>query len=165
MKSPDVVHRRRKGSRKKLLAALTTAVLAALALAIPALAATPPVPPNNIVIFPERDFVVLEGYEALAGQSVTVTVTRGNQTTSTASGTVGAGDPSLEINHPGGVCWTGVTPNIKPGDEVTADFSGGQTDSATTINVTAGDAVQGRERNPQQPQRRQAHRQGHGQGC
>ncbi len=151
MTSPDASERNRKGRAKKLFAVTATALLAALALAIPALAATPPVPPNNIVIFPERDFVVLEGYEALVGQSVTVTVTRGNQTTSTASGTVGAGDPSLEINHPGGVCWTGVTPNIKPGDEVTAAFSGGQTDSATTINVTAGDASRGANGTPNNP--------------
>ena len=110
-------------------------MLAALALAIPALAATPPVLPNNIVIFPERDFVVLEGYESKAGQNVTVTVTRNGVQTSSARRRVGRGDPSLEINHPGGVCWRGVTPDIQPGDLVTATFQDGRRDSARTLDV------------------------------
>lgn len=125
---------------RKLFAVLFMAVLAALTLAIPALAATPPVFPNNIVVFPERDFLALEGYEDKAGQTVNIKVERRVSgqfvTTSTASGTVGAGDPSLEVNHPGGVCWQGVTPNIKPGDRVTATFDDGQSDSTTTLNVS-----------------------------
>jgi len=135
---------------KKALAVSATAVLTSLALAIPALAATPPDLPHNLVIFPERDFVVLEGYEDRAGQSVTVTVERDGAVTSSATGTVGAGDPSLEINHPGGICWEGVTPNIRPGDEVFATFAGHE-DSATTINVTAGDAVRNANGTPRNP--------------
>jgi Fibronectin type III domain len=96
-------------------------------------AATPPQFPNNIVIFPQRDFVVLEGYEARAGQTATVVVTRDGVETSRAVGTVGPGDPSLEINHPGGECWQGVTPNIKPGDVVRVSFSAGGSDSARTL--------------------------------
>lgn len=99
-------------------------------------AATPPVAPNNIVIFPQRDFVTLEGYEARAGQTATVVVTRAGVQTSRAEGTIGAGDPSLEINHPGGICWQGVTPDIKPGDLVTVRFSGGGSDSARTLTPT-----------------------------
>jgi len=130
------VHRNRgRGASKKLFAALITAVVAALALAIPALAANPPAFPNNIVIFPERDFVVLEGYERKAGQKVTVTVSRKGVQTSSARGVVGRGDPSLEINHPGGVCWRGVTPDIKPGDVVTAAFQDGRRDSARTLDA------------------------------
>ena len=56
-------------------------------------AATPPVFPNNIVVFPERDFVSLEGYAAQAGQTATITVTRDGVETSRSVGTVGAGDP------------------------------------------------------------------------
>jgi len=138
------------GGRKKLFAAVIPAVVAALALAVPALAANPPAFPNNIVIFPERDFVVLEGYEDRAGQRVTVTVERDGVVTSSATGTVGAGDPSLEINHPGGICWEGVTPNIRPGDEVFATFADHE-DSATTINVTAGDAVRNANGTPRNP--------------
>src|SRR3712207_538673 len=94
---------------KRTLSALFVAVLAALAMALPAMAI--PVFPNNIVIFPERDFVVLEGYEARAGQNVQIKVERRVDgqfvTTSVANGVVGPGDPSIEVNHPGGVCWTG----------------------------------------------------------
>jgi hypothetical protein len=132
---------------RKTYAALILAVIAAVALAVPALAATPPDLPHNLVIFPERDFVVLEGYEDRAGQSVTVTVERDGVQTSSATGTVGDGDPSLEINHPGGLCWEGVTPNIKPGDVVTAAFADHE-DSARTINVRAGDAVRNRNGTP-----------------
>jgi Fibronectin type III domain len=96
-------------------------------------AATPPVFPNNIVVFPQRDFVSLEGYDARAGQFATIVVTRAGVETSRAVGTVGAGDPSLEVNHPGGVCWQGVTPDIQPGDRVTVSFVGGGSDSTRTL--------------------------------
>jgi hypothetical protein len=129
------VKSRRRGG-KRLFAALILAVIAAVALAVPALAANPPAFPNNIVIFPERDFVVLEGYEAKAGQNVTVTVSRNGVQTSSARGVVGRGDPSLEINHPGGVCWRGVTPDIKPGDVVTVAFQDGRRDAARTLDVS-----------------------------
>ena len=95
-------------------------------------AATPPVAPHNIVVFPQRDFVTLEGYEARAGQRAVVVVTRDGVETSRAAGTIGAGDPSLEINHPGGVCWQGVTPDIKFGDVVRVTFPGGASDSTRT---------------------------------
>jgi len=130
------------GSCRVLRAAGLAAVTAAALVAVPAQADTPPTAPNNIVIFPDRDFLTLEGYESRAGQTATITVTRGGVTSGMAQGVVGAGDPSLEVNHPGGVCWgtgTGaprVTPNIKPGDVVTVAFSGGGTDSAVTQSPT-----------------------------
>jgi len=96
-------------------------------------AATPPVFPNNIVIFPQRDFISLEGYQGHIGETATISVTRGAVTTSTATGTIAEGDPALEVNHPGGVCWQGVTPNIKPGDVVSVSFPDGTSDSATTL--------------------------------
>ncbi len=96
-------------------------------------AATPPVFPDNIIVFPQRDFISIEGYQGHVGETVTVTVARGAVTTSTAQGTIAAGDPALEVNHPGGVCWQGVTPNIKPGDVVTLSFPDGTSDSTTTL--------------------------------
>lgn len=132
--------RRGVGARNKLFAALFAAVLAALTLAIPALAATPPVFPNNIVVFPQRDFVVLEGYQDHVNETATITVTRNGVVSGQAQGTIAAGDPALEINHPGGVCWgTGdgapnVTPNIKRGDVVTAKFQDGRSDSTKTLS-------------------------------
>jgi hypothetical protein len=87
--------------------------------ASPASAAVPQFP-DNIVVFPNRDMVTLEGYDSLQG-AVTIEVTRpGVGVVGSASGPTAAG---LEINHPGGLCWgdgTGleVTPDIRPGDTV-----------------------------------------------
>ncbi len=110
------------------LAAASIAVIAGPATQ----AATPPAAPNNIVVFPQRDFVTIEGYQGRVGQQATVTVTRGGVETSRAVGRVAAGDVALEINHPGGVCWQGVTPDIKPGDVVRVTFPGGASDSTRT---------------------------------
>jgi hypothetical protein len=46
-----------------------------------------------------------------------------------ATGKLVGGSPSLEINHPGGVCWGAgggldVTPDIMPGDKVTVKIGG-----------------------------------------
>ena len=81
--------------------------------------------PDNIVVFPDRDFVSLEGYSELTGSTVTIEVSRpGVGIIGSTTGPMSAGDPPLEVNHPGGVCWgngTGlkVTPDIQPGDKVT----------------------------------------------
>ena len=100
--------------------------------AVPAAqAATPPAFPHNIVVFPQRDFVSIEGYDQLAfeGKQATITVTRSGVETSRAVGTITGG--GLEVNHPGGSCWQGVTPDIKPGDVVRVAFPGGASDSTT----------------------------------
>jgi Fibronectin type III domain len=95
-------------------------------------ALTPPAFPHNIVVFPQRDFVAIEGYDQLAfeGKQATVTVTRSGVETSRAVGRIT--DGALEINHPGGVCWQGVTPDIKPNDVVRVSFPNGASDSTTT---------------------------------
>jgi hypothetical protein len=51
----------------------------------------------------------------------------------------------LEVNHPGGVCWDLVTPNITGGDEVTVEFEDGSGDGALagTAVITSVDAVDG----------------------
>ena len=107
----------RKGSKtKKLLAVSATAVLASLAVAVPVLAATPPVLPRDITIFPERDFVAIDGYRA--NTNLNVNVIRGGDVVGTARGTTDA-TGFLEVNHPGGVCWSApTTPDLQPGDRV-----------------------------------------------
>jgi hypothetical protein len=121
-----------KRSRRRLaqaaligLAAASITVIAGQA----AQAATPPAFPNNIIVFPQRDFVSVEGYQGRVGQLATVTVTRNGVETSRATGRVAAGDVAFEINHPGGSCWQGVTPDIKPGDVVNVSFPTGASDS------------------------------------
>lgn len=113
--------------------ALIGLVAGGVAMASTQVAQAVPTAPDNIVVFPQRDFLTLEGYQGHVGDLATVVVKRGAVTTGTAQGTIAEGDPALEVNHPGGVCWQGVTPNIKPGDEVTVSFADGTTDSATTL--------------------------------
>ena len=127
-------------ARKRSVRAVTKAALIGVAaagitvVAVPAAqAATPPVFPHNVVVFPQRDFVSIEGYDQLAfeGKQATITVTRNGAETSRAVGTIT--DGGLEVNHPGGVCWQGVTPDIKFGDVVRLSFPGGASDSTTTL--------------------------------
>jgi hypothetical protein len=80
------------------------------------------VQPGLVTVFPDRDFVSIEGYPA--GSDLQVVVRRGpvgaQSVVGTARGIVprlstGLGGP-FEVNHPGGVCWTGQTPDIQAGD-------------------------------------------------
>ena len=100
--------------------------------------AAPPAFPNNVVVFPDRDFVTIEGYQNHIGEEGLVEVTRNGQVIGSAKGTVEEGDVAFEINHPGGYCWgagTGlnVTPDIRPGDKVNISFNG----------IDAGDTIAG----------------------
>ncbi|WP_167760926.1 fibronectin type III domain-containing protein [Geodermatophilus sp. DF01-2] len=132
-------------SPKRLMAgglAAVTVTSAAVTLASSAQAGTPPTGPGNIEIFNKRSMVALEGYVAQAGQEATVEVIRGTETIGIGRGTVDE-TGFLEFNHPGGECWIGVTPTIKPGDEVKVSFSGEAfTDSAITASPTV-TAVEG----------------------
>jgi hypothetical protein len=99
-------------------------------------AGTPPMGPGNIEIFNKRSMVALEGYADQAGQEATVEVVRAGEVVGIGTGVL---DDTgfLEFNHPGGECWIGVTPTIKPGDEVRVSFSGESfTDSAITASPT-----------------------------
>src|SRR3954471_16308518 len=96
--------------------------------------------PDNVVVFPDRDFVTIEGYQDHIGETATVTVTRGTDVVGSAVGKVAEGDVAFEINHPGGYCWgagTGlnVTPDIRPGDKATISFNGIETGDTTTANT------------------------------
>jgi hypothetical protein len=142
---------RRGGGRG--LAGLLAGVLAAaglsaagvLAAAAPAGAVVTPLDgtgAENILVFPERDFVSLTGFPTTP---LTVRVVRAGVVIGSAHGTPvldpAAGESLIEVNHPGGVCWDGVTPDLLPGDvvQVITDDSNpldpvGR--SATTRNVS-----------------------------
>ena len=69
-------------------------------------------------VFPDRDFVTIEGYPA--GTELQVVVRRpslppGAPVIGTARGIVGRSG-IFEVNHPGGVCWAGQTPDISGDD-------------------------------------------------
>jgi len=86
--------------------------------------------PDNLLVFPNRDFVSVQGYQDHVGQTATLEVTRpGVGVIGSAQAVVQAGDVAFEVNHPGGVCWgtgTGlkVTPDIRPGDVTSISFGG-----------------------------------------
>src|SRR3954471_24570383 len=89
-------------SRRAAMAAVAgLAVSGAAGAAIVADAAVPAFP-NNLAVFPDRDFVTIEGYQDHIGQTALVEVTRGGQVIGSAEGVVEEGDVAFEINHPGG---------------------------------------------------------------
>ncbi len=111
--------RRRPCLRRTGFALLATTVLLPLG-AVSATAAIEPVAlPLGITLFPERDFLGVEGFSGDA--PVTINVYRGDVKVGTAHGTPLPNAETgtlLEVNHPGGVCWSGVTPDLLPGDRV-----------------------------------------------
>ena len=75
----------------------------------------------QIIAFPARDFTSSSGY-TVGDSTVVVQVIRNGNVISTAS-VVPQDDPTtpgfdgvVEVNHPGGGCWSGVTPDIRAGD-------------------------------------------------
>lgn len=97
--------------------------------------------PNNIAVFPDRDFVSIEGYSEHAGETATIKVTRpGVGVVGSATGVVSGTDVAFEVNHPGGVCWgngtnLNVTPDIIAGDKVSITFADGSSDDTTTSSA------------------------------
>src|SRR4051794_31923567 len=112
----------------------------------PAASAAVAVFPNNVVVFPDRDFVSVEGYKDHAGETATLTVTRDGKVMGAAEAKVSGGEVAFEVNHPGGVCWGNqvkdtstlpqVTPDIKAGDVVSISFPDGAHDETTTSSAT-----------------------------
>jgi hypothetical protein len=132
--------------------------------AAPAVVNNPPANPMNIIVFPSRDFISASGY-ALDDQ-VVVRVLHDPAIYPGAAGSTTGEDPSqwisatstdpalpdgangiVEVNHPGGSCWFGSTPDIRPGDtvqiEVMAGTNVGRMDETTVRNITAKRAVAG----------------------
>lgn len=105
-----------------------------------------PVAPRTIAVFPERDFVSVEGYAP--GETLTINVLRKVVTSGGAGGdvvsyeTVGAArdlapdeDGLVEVNHPGGACWEARTPDIRPGDIIRVTTSAGVAEQMTVAHV------------------------------
>jgi len=127
--------------------------------AAPALAAEPPAPGHQIISFPQRDFVSATGY--VQGVDAYVEVIRGGVPIAISTPVQPEDDPAtsgfdglVEVNHPGGGCWstTTGTPDIQPGDKIRVfqeqqdPSSAGAMisvadDTTTTAAVTAGRPV------------------------
>ena len=96
--------------------------------------------PNNLVLFPNRDFITIEGYADRIGRSALIQVHRGGAVVGSAVGVVSGTDVAFEINHPGGVCWGAgtnlkVTPDLQPGDRVSISFDGVELNDAIVQNA------------------------------
>jgi hypothetical protein len=109
--------------RRKVALTGITGLAASVLVPGAALAGNPPSGPGNIEIFAARDMVALEGYVEQAGETATITVKRGDTVIGTGTGKVDS-TGFLEFNHPGGSCWSIVTPDIRGGDVVEARFTG-----------------------------------------
>ena len=140
--------RRRRVRRTVGIGAVLGVATAGLVVTAPAAFAAVPAFPDNVVVFPDRDFVSVEGYERYAGETATLQVTRADVgVVGSAKSVVSDSGVAFEVNHPGGVCWgagTGlnVTPDIKAGDVVSISFADGTKDETTTSSATVtGDMV------------------------
>ena len=72
--------------------------------------AVTPTFPDNVVVFPDRDFVTIEGYQDHIGQEATATVTRAGQVVGQAVGKVSAGDVALRSTTPVGTAGARALP-------------------------------------------------------
>lgn len=124
-----------------LAVAATLTVAASGLLVMQSATAAVPTFPNNVVVFPDRDFVSVDGYENHAGETALIQVTRpGVGVIGSARSLVSGTGVAFEVNHPGGVCWGSgttdkVTPDIKPGDVVAIQFADGTSDQTTTSDA------------------------------
>ena len=104
-------------------AGLLAGVAAAVGLVAPGVAGAAVTAPRDVISFPARDFVSASGYDV--NQPVTVEVVHPSGVVAgTVTDVTPKEDPAtpglglVEVNHPGGACWVGVTPDIRAGDVV-----------------------------------------------
>jgi large repetitive protein len=127
-------------ARRRARGAATTAAamgLIAAASAFPAAASAafvePPQMPHVPTVFPDRDFVSAEGYGN--HKDMRITVLRNGVPIGHATGTTDD-EGIIEVNHPGGVCWSGTTPNIIAGDKVVIAEDGAPVDTGDAVTVS-----------------------------
>jgi len=126
-----------------LVAALVSVSVPGLATSASADIVEPAPSPFAVTIFPERDFVSVNWDGS--GKELTFDLVRngvviGHAASAQASPVLktDVAENLLEVNHPGGLCWAGSTPDILPGDRLEVTESGTTNGvAATTLNVTA----------------------------
>jgi hypothetical protein len=84
----------------------------------------PPVAPHSILVFNQRSFVSASGFGANDVVRIDV-IHRLTSNVVSSLDVIPQDDPAtpefdgiVEVNHPGGSCWRGVTPDIRAGDRV-----------------------------------------------
>ena len=111
------------------VSATTSVVVAGLA------TSDPPTGTHSLIGFPQRDFVSATGYTP--GTTYSFAVVRGGNVIATSTKVVADATGLAEVNHPGGGCWEGVTPNIQAGDKIRIIDSSGVSEQTTVAGVTA----------------------------
>ena len=106
--------------------------------AVPAFAVISDPGTHVITVFPERDMVSAEGYAD--SDRPTIQVLRGGAVIGTASSLVPVAGV-VEVNHPGGGCWEGTTPDIRSGDVIRVLTAPGVGDQTFVGNVTVTQAA------------------------
>lgn len=154
----QTTHRASAGRRhplfvRRIALGTTGALIAGVGMLAGATGAAAAVPtfPDNLLVFPDRDFVSVEGYADHAGQIALLEVTRpGAGVVGSATARVSGTDVAFEVNHPGGVCWGNntsvkVTPDILAGDIVSISFNGQRAGETTVADaaVTTAPTVDG----------------------
>lgn len=100
----------------------------------------PPFAGHGITVFPSRDFVSVEGFDNTdAPYTISVIrngleISRVDNVTPTFDGTAWL----MEVNHPGGECWQGVTPDIDPGTTVRVTGASGISEQTRTADIKVG---------------------------
>lgn len=96
--------------------------------------------PHNVFTFPSRDFVSSLGYAP--NDRVKVEVLRAGVQVAVANNVVPRDDLGtpffdgfVDVNHPGGACWEGTTPDLRAGDVVRETTNGGVVEDTTVQNV------------------------------
>src|SRR3954453_7420072 len=146
---PPPGRRPRSGRRRAQATGLLIGVTTAVGLVAPGLAGATVTAPRDIISFPARDFVSATGYDLTKLYTVEVQHPDGR-----VVGTVtdiapkddgeGGGLGIIEVNHPGGACWVGQTPDIRPCDTVRirSQEANPTVDESTVRNVAAARPVQ-----------------------
>ncbi|WP_374969514.1 fibronectin type III domain-containing protein [Terrabacter sp. BE26] len=107
---------------------------------------SPPANGHSIIVFPQRDFIHVDGYAA--GDVLTFEDFRNGVVIGTSTGVIPTDDPTtpgfdgmVDLNHLGAPCWSAVTPDILPGDVIRVTDQRGVADETPTANVTVTQAA------------------------
>ncbi len=94
----------------------------------------PPVDGHSLLGFYSRDFISATGYPAAEGPYV-FSVIRNNATVAQSVSFNSDATGLIEVNHPGGTCWAGLTPDMRVGDVIRITNAAGIADQTTIMNV------------------------------
>jgi len=92
-----------------------------------------------LVAHPNRDWISGTGYTAAQGPYV-ITLYRGNKVFTSAPLDADA-TGLVQLNHAGGGCWLGTTPDVRRGDVIRITGATGFADQSTVLNLSAGFAL------------------------